>query len=237
MATASSGIAVHAFQERMMVHSKSVSETILQLKQVREEVNALLGTSRGGGSEEPAASATKVASCERRFTWASAWGVVGAVALIFNGLRKLIPPALEPFRQGNLTPLLWAQYVSFAAFMIYVKGYKVMQKKIAPLIVRRAYTLGEESPFWHKLLAPLYSWGFFHANKKRKIICVSFVVGMGAIIKVIKSLSYPYRSIVDAGVVGALSWGVASAVGMYVTALTTGRLPDIDPAFPSEKVA
>jgi hypothetical protein len=41
------------------------------------------------------------------FTWASAWGILGVLAVLGNALKRLLPIALEPFRRGDFTPLNW----------------------------------------------------------------------------------------------------------------------------------
>ena len=201
----------------MVFHGKSVAETMKQW----EETNAAVASTRGGEL-----------LVTKRFTFSSMWGVVGVLAVVGNALRRLLPIALEPFKQGNFTPLLWAEYVGFALFMAYSEGFKGFQKKFSPLVIRRAYTLGPNSPFLHKLFAPIYSMGFFHSSRKRKIISWSLTLGVAVLIKLVKTLSYPYRSIIDAGVVVGLSWGSLATAAIYVKALMTGRVPDVDPAFP-----
>lgn len=186
-----------------------------------QETNAAVASTRGGELV-----------VVKKFTMSSFWGVLGVLAVVGNALRRLVPIALEPFKQGNFGPLLWVQYVGFALFMAYAEGFKGFQKKFSPLVVRRAYSLGPNSPFLHKLFAPIYSMGFFHSSRKRKIISWSLTIGVAVLIKLVKTLQYPYRSIIDAGVVVGLSWGCLATAAIYVKALITGKIPDIDPAFP-----
>ena len=40
------------------------------------------------------------------------------------------------------------------------------------------------------------------------------------------------RSIVDAGVVGGLSFGVLSMLWLYIDSLVTGKVPNVDPCLP-----
>jgi len=188
-----------------------------------EETNAAVASTRGGGLV-----------VSQRYTFSSMWGVLGVLAVVGNALRRLLPIALEPFKKGNFTPLLWAEYIGFALFMAYSEGFKGFQQKFSPLVIRRAYTLGPNSPILHKLLAPIYSMGFFHSSRKRKIVSWSLFLGVGLLIKLVKTLSYPYRSIIDAGVVVGLSWGSLATAVLYIKTLLTGRVPDIDPAFPEE---
>lgn len=89
--------------------------------------------------------------------------------------------------------------------------------QFSPTVVARALTLapgGDEkgrtvAGVAPRVLAPLYSMGFFHASPKRRKTAWGFVVGIFCIVRAVKALSYPWRSIVDGGVVLGLSAGVA----------------------------
>ncbi|GAB5032434.1 Hypothetical protein NocV09_00901270 [Nannochloropsis oceanica] len=178
---------------------------------------------------------------KQHFSLSTLWGVVGVVAVLSNAIRRLLPIALEPFSKAGtagataFTPLHWAQYVGFALVMAYAEGYKGFQLKFSPLVVKRAMTLGPNSPFHHKLFAAPYSMGLFHASKKRQIVSWTLALGIVGLVKLVKTLVFPYRAIVDAGVVVGLSWGTASIAGIYIQALR-GQVPGIDPAMPEKKV-
>jgi hypothetical protein len=197
-----------------------------------------LGKVSGGAA---AAGASKQPS----FSLAALWGVLGVVAVLGNAIRRLFPIALEPFGKagaagaagGAFTPALWAQYAGFALFMAYAEGYKGFQLKFSPLVVKRALLLGPQSPLLHKLLAAPYSMGLFHASKKRKIVSWGLAIGIVGLVKLVKGLAYPYRSIVDAGVVVGLSYGALSIVAIYAKALLSGAAPDVDPALPEAAAA
>jgi hypothetical protein len=171
-----------------------------------------------------------------KFTIAGLWGVLGMLAVLGNAIRRLLPIALEPFKAGGFTPALWAAYVGFSLFMAYAEGYKGFQLKFSPLVVKRALTLGPSSPLHHKVLATPYAMGLFHATRKRKVVSYSLAVGIVGLIRLVKSLAFPYRSIVDAGVVVGLTYGATSIAAIYVAALR-GKVPDIDPALPEAKQA
>jgi hypothetical protein len=114
-----------------------------------------------------------------------------------------------------------------------VEGYKGFQTKFSPLVVKRAFTLVPgQSNVLHLILAPLYSMGLFHAQKKRLIVSWSVTIGIAGIVAAVKRLPYPYRNIIDAGVVAGLTWGSISILILYVKAMVTGTLPTIDPALP-----
>ena len=58
-----------------------------------------------------------------------------------------------------------------------------------------------------------------------------FIVGVGTIVAVVKRLPYPYRAVIDGGVVLGLSWGATSVAVMYLRALI-GKAPTADPCMP-----
>ena len=75
--------------------------------------------------------------------------------------------------------------------------------------------------------------GLIHATKKRKIVSWSLAFGIFALIAAVKRLPYPYKNIIDAGVVVGLSWGAASIQIAFLKALFTRKIPDVDPQLPS----
>lgn len=129
----------------------------------------------------------------------------------------------------------YSAYILTCAWFSYVEGYKGFQLKFSPLVVARSFTV-EPSAIHHLLLAPLYSMGLFHATKKRMIVSWSVTIGVAAIVAAVKRLPYPWRNIVDAGVVFGLTWGSISILGGYLISLITGIAPiDVDPALPEKK--
>lgn len=78
--------------------------------------------------------------------------------------------------------------------------------------------------------------GLIHATKKRKIVSWSVTTGVAVIVAAVKRLPYPYRNIIDAGVVAGLTWGSISIALIYMQALfsTNGvKNISIDPALPN----
>jgi hypothetical protein len=134
------------------------------------------------------------------------------------------------------TITIGSAYIITCLWFAYVEGYKGFQRKFSPLVVSRSFTLQSTSPFHHLLFAPFYSMGLFHATKKRMIVSWSVSIGVAAIVAAVKRLPYPWRNIVDAGVVIGLSWGTISIIGGYVISLVTGIAPiDVDPSLPESK--
>lgn len=141
----------------------------------------------------------------------------------------------------------WAMYGGFSLLMAYVEGFKGFQQKFSPLVVKRALTLdarGGGAPgsassrpgFLRLVLAGPYSMGLFHASKKRRIVSWSLTTGVLCLVQLVKRLPYPWRSIVDAGVVVGLSYGMLSICVIWARALM-GTPPAIDPAMPTPKAA
>lgn len=158
--------------------------------------------------------------------------------------RHSFPHAPPAHKQGDFTAMQWAMYGGFSALMAYAEGFKGFQKKFSPLVVKRALTLdasaadggagrGRAGPL-RILLAGPYSMGLFHASKKRKTVSWGLTTGVLCLVQLVKRLPYPWRSIVDAGVVVGLSYGTLSICAIWARALM-GRAPSIDPALPEEK--
>jgi len=171
---------------------------------------------------------------------ASAWGVLGVMYILASPIKRLLPIAVQPFASpSDLSALGWAFYAGWVAFMGYTEGYKAFQLKFCPMVVSRADTLNcdpadrPKGYFLHALLAPLYSMGLFHATKKRKIVSWSFIFGIGTIVALVKRLPYPWRSVIDGGVVLGLSWGATSVIAHYLRAVLFGKKPTADPCMPA----
>lgn len=155
------------------------------------------------------------------------------MSILANAIGRLAPIAAEPFKAGGMSPGHWLAYGAAMVGMAYVEGYKAFQLKFSPLVVSRAFTLASGRGTWFRgLFAPFYSMGLFHASRKRTIVSWSVSIAVGAIVAVVKRLSYPWRSIVDAGVVAGLSWGAASIACIYARALFGRTLPSADPELP-----
>jgi hypothetical protein len=77
--------------------------------------------------------------------------------------------------------------------------------------------------------------GLMHATKKRQIVSWSVSIGVAVIVAAVKKLPYPYRNIIDAGVVTGLSWGSLSILMLYARSWLTGKVPVIDAALPEGK--
>jgi xanthine/uracil permease len=52
--------------------------------------------------------------------------------------------------------------------------------------------------------------GFFHSERRRKIVTFTLTIGILIIIQVVHHVPQPWRGIIDAGVVLGLLWGIVS---------------------------
>jgi len=168
----------------------------------------------------------------------SFWGAGGVVMILCRSITRIMPIAVEPFKVNNLPSLSnfqLAVYCATCLWFAYVEGFKGFQKKFSPLVVSRSTTLTplDGTPILHTLFAPFYSMGLFHATKKRKIISWSISIGVGFLIAAVKRLPYPWRNIIDGGVVAGLSWGAVSIVLEWFRVVIFGEGPSIDPALPN----
>mmetsp|Transcript_22801 Transcript_22801/g.35726 ORF Transcript_22801/g.35726 Transcript_22801/m.35726 type:complete len:277 (+) Transcript_22801:141-971(+) len=172
---------------------------------------------------------------------ASLWGASGVAYILIKAIVRVLPIALEPFSKAEgivpLTNFQLSAYILTCLFFAYAEGYKGFQLKFSPLVVARSFTIQpKSSPIHHLLLAPLYSMGLFHATKKRMIVSWCVTIGVATIVAAVKRMPYPWRNIVDAGVVVGLSWGTISILGGYIISLLTGIAPiGVDPAMPEKK--
>lgn len=165
------------------------------------------------------------------------WGILQVVFILANAIRRVLPVALQPLIQNDMMPAQWAMYVAWSLYMGYAEGYQAFQLKFSPLVVKRAFGLSEHSAslpmrILSFILAGPYAMGLFGATKKRMIVSWSITAGVFGIISVIKKLPYPYRSIVDAGVVVGLTYGTLSILWLAARGML-GYEPDVDPCLPA----
>lgn len=155
------------------------------------------------------------------------WGVANVLAVLANAIKRLYPVAIQPLVNKDMLGYHWGFYIAWSLYMAYVEGYKAFHLKFSPMVVQRAFSLPENLSIINVLLAGPYSMGLFGASRKRMIVSWSITVGVFALINIVKQLPYPYRSIVDAGVVVGLSLGSLSIVWNSIWAMF-GMSPMVD---------
>jgi hypothetical protein len=159
------------------------------------------------------------------------WGVIQVLSILANAIKRVVPVAIQPFVQRDLEPAQAVVCFIWCTYMLYTEGYKTFQLKFSPLVVKRAFGLSENLSLLNCLLAGPYCMGLFGATRKRMIVSWSVTLGVFAIVKIVKKLPYPWRAIVDAGVVLGLSYGVVVMCLQTVRAMF-GYIPDVDECLP-----
>jgi hypothetical protein len=155
------------------------------------------------------------------------WGMVVILGFIGRGIYRLSLVAWELTSGRALSPLEVGFLIVWGGFMVYSEGYKGFHKAFSPRVVLRLHLLAERpTPVW-AFLAPVVGMGLLRATRKRLIVSWCLVLGIVGLVLFISQLSYPYRSIIDLGVVMGLTVGSASLVYHYLLALR-GHLPDME---------
>ena len=149
---------------------------------------------------------------------AALWGAGGFVLLLMQAIYRLTPLALEPVEAG-MVGWQWALYAGSIAFNTYVEGYRAFHLQAAPRVVARAFHLAENPRPLHVALAPLFCMSLFHATRKRLIVSYCVYVGIVVLIILVRGLPQPWRGMVDAGVVVALTFGLISVLYHFGRAL------------------
>ena len=135
------------------------------------------------------------------------WGILGISLLFGSALYRLYPYAQELWGM----PFAWPEWVALVAsllFLGYAKGYRGLHLRFSPRVAARALYLKNNPTALRVLLAPLFCMGYFHATRKRKIVAYSFTTMIALLVVGVRTLSQPWRGIVDAGVVLGLGWGL-----------------------------
>jgi hypothetical protein len=156
--------------------------------------------------------------------WIAAWGLAGVVLLLVQALYRLTPRALEPLRDGTLEGVNLVLYVGFFVFSLYAEGYRGFQKAFVPRTVARAFYLSQNPSPLRVVLALVYAMALMHAKPKRLAVSWIIFVAVTLCVVFVRYLPPIYRSIIDAGVVGGLGWGLMSL--LYTSARAfRGELP------------
>jgi hypothetical protein len=157
------------------------------------------------------------------------WGIAGVLALLGDAIYRLTPYAVE-LAELSLAPVELVALIGWLAFNGYAEGYRAFHRMFSPRVVARARTL-RTAPVLHKLLAPLYCMGLFHATRKRLFVSWCITLGVIGIVLVVRGLAQPWRGIIDAGVVLGLAIGVVS-IGYHSLRALAGHEMPVPPDLP-----
>ena len=143
------------------------------------------------------------------------WGVLGVVLLLSQAVVRLTPLALEPILDHSLGPVSVAAYVAWAAFSLYFEGYRAFQLRFCPRVVARAFHLARHPRPLFVALAPAFCMGFFHANRRTKILAWGTTTMVVCLVLLMRQAPQPLRGIVDGGVVLALVYGTVALLVLF----------------------
>ena len=160
-----------------------------------------------------------------RVSVAALWGVTGVVLMLVSGVARVLPWAVEPWLDGSLQWWHAGLYAGSIAFNAWAEGYRGFQRGVAPRVAARAEYLSRNPTLVNTILAPLFVGGFYGATRRRLISRYILLLGIVALVVLIRSAPQPWRGIVDAGVVVGLGWGAVAVVMAWLRVLN-GHPPE-----------
>jgi hypothetical protein len=149
------------------------------------------------------------------------WGLAGTALLLLEGVVRLAGQ-VRALAFEQLTLIQSLALVSWCLVMAVAEGYRGFQLHFVPRVVARSWYLGGAPRPWHVALAPLFCMGLLHASKRRLVGAWGLLAGIIALVLWVRTLSQPWRGIVDAGVVVGLSWGLVALLVETVRAVRRG---------------
>lgn len=158
------------------------------------------------------------------------WGVTGVIASLVEAVTRLLIHAREALGSG-LAPWQWALTIAWVAVMAYAEGVRGFHQRFAPRVVARALYLIERPRVIDAVLAPFFCMSMYHASRRGLRVAWGLVIGIVTLVLLVRLLPFPYRGIVDAGVVAGLSVGTVSLVWHSARALL-GKPPNVDRELP-----
>lgn len=168
-------------------------------------------------------------AASRAPAWLVAWGIGGVVLLLSVSVWRLTGPVVAAAEHA-LGPQHLAVGVAWAAFMVYAEGWRGFHLQFSPRVVRRGLEMPSDRPLL-VALAPAVCMGLLHGTRKRRIVAWALVLGIAAIVAVIRQVPQPWRGVIDLGVVLGLGTGTASILWHWARA-AAGTPPTIAADWP-----
>lgn len=158
------------------------------------------------------------------------WGVGGVLVILLSSTWRLAgrSAGLENFELGTVHYVFEALWI---AFMLYTEAWRGFHKQFSPRVVQRALDLPRRPLLI--LGAPLVCMGLFYATTKRLIISRGLIVGIVALVLLVRQLPEPWRELVDLGVTIGLGVGTLSLFWRAGWA-AMGHEPGVARDFPGE---
>jgi hypothetical protein len=170
------------------------------------------------GQVDIASETANVAAAMR--PWAekliATWGVASVSLLLGQAIWRLGPLALEPWTEDMMTGTQKGIYIAWLVANAYLEGYRGFQLRFSPRVVSRAIYLGQNPrPLWVILALP-FCMSLFHSTRRQMTVSWTFIVAIVLLVWWVRSLSQPWRGIIDGGVVIGLLWGLLVIWGLFV---------------------
>jgi len=147
------------------------------------------------------------------------WGTATVVALLVQAIARLLPKAIEPWTEHEMTPVQIACYVGWAIVMGWGEGYRGFQKRFSPRVVARAFHLGENPRPLDVVFALPFCMSLYHSTRKQLTISWALLLGIIVLVVAVRFVPQPWRGIIDGGVVIGLGWGTLAILAFWVRAL------------------
>jgi hypothetical protein len=153
------------------------------------------------------------------------WGIAWVSLLLGRAIWRLTPWALEPWTEDLMTSGQQAIYVGWLVANAYLEGYRGFQLRFSPRVVSRAVYLGENPrPLWVVLALP-FCMSLFHATRRQMTVSWVFIGALIVVIWWVRTLSQPWRGIIDGGVVLGLVWGLGVIWWLFGRYLAGEKVP------------
>ncbi|CAE8586288.1 unnamed protein product [Polarella glacialis] len=160
------------------------------------------------------------------------WGLGFWVYLLANSAFDLSKLASKLFQNSfDLTAGQWCGLVANLVFFG-ICASTVMVRWSA-VLVRRAFILGSGHRWLHHLLAPIFVAGFYRATWSRIAKAWGLVIFIVVIGIIVANLPYPWRQIIDLGVVINLLGGTVALLAHTARAVVGKQLPKVSGDFPA----
>ena len=155
---------------------------------------------------------------------AAIWGFTGVLLFLGYAVYRLSYYSLDVL-DYPLSPWQWTLLLGNVIFMAYSEGYKGFQKSFSPRVAARVLYLSQHAKGVQLLFAPAFCLGYFGTTRRRQISAYILTGLLIGVIILVKSLTQPWRGIIDAGVVVGLSWGLISFVLFVIQAFSRENFP------------
>lgn len=163
---------------------------------------------------EPAGSATQRASAPV----ASLWTVLGVSLLFMMAIWRLGGRGLATIR-GGLGGFEWAVLVFLTLIFVYGEGYRALDRRWVPGLIRRARALGRHGSLLLRLLGPLHGMALVGVERPRLLRAWAGTTAIVGAVLLVRVFPEPWRGIVDFAVAAALAWGLMAILRRVPAAL------------------